>query len=168
MDFSIINPALSLSMTPLVIGQRQKSSVFLGFSLVITRYSGFHWLAFRSHECSTFTEKDRNKLNYRTDRSGPNHRIGPGCAGRAYLHYLVIQTYSVFFLSLCVSTSKYILTSKTSLDNTVQSLCIGTDWSQQTVQTEIRLQSDQGLCCLPFHQHLLDALMQCYIKLFYL
>ena len=50
-------------------------------------------------------------------------------------------------------------------------LCIGTDRSQQTVQTKIRLllkkQSDQGLCCLPFHQHLLDALMQCYIKLFY-
>ena len=55
--------------------------------------------------------------------------------------------------------------------STVQILCIGTDRSQQTVQTKIRLllkkQSDQGLCCLPFHQHLLDALMQCYIKLFY-
>ena len=53
---------------------------------------------------------------------------------------------------------------------TVQILCIGTDRSQQTVQTKIRLllkkQSDQGLRCLPFHQHLLDALMQCYIKLF--
>ena len=53
----------------------------------------------------------------------------------------------------------------------VQILCIGTDRSQQTVQTKIRLllkkQSDQGLRCLPFHQHLLDALMQCYIKLFY-
>ena len=44
----------------------------------------------------------------------------------------------------------------------LQILCIGTDRSQQTVQTKIRLllkkQSDQGLCCLPFHQHLLDAL----------
>ena len=54
--------------------------------------------------------------------------------------------------------------------NTVQILCIGTDRSQQTVQTKIRLllkkQSDQGLRCLPFHQHLLDALMECYIKLF--
>ena len=44
---------------------------------------------------------------------------------------------------------------------TVQILCIGTDRSQQTVQTKIRLllkkQSDQGLHCLPFHQHLLDA-----------
>ena len=52
-----------------------------------------------------------------------------------------------------------------------QILCIGTDRSQQTVQTKIRLllkkQSDQGLRCLPFHQHRLDALMQCYIKLFY-
>ena len=55
--------------------------------------------------------------------------------------------------------------------STVQILCIGTDRSQQTVQTKIRLllkkQSDQGLRCLPFHQHLLDALMQCYMKLFY-
>ena len=54
---------------------------------------------------------------------------------------------------------------------TVQILCIGTDRSQQTVQTKIRLllkkQSDQGLRCLPFQQHLLDALMQCYIKLFF-
>ena len=54
---------------------------------------------------------------------------------------------------------------------TVQILCIGTDRSRQTVQTKIRLllkkQSDQGLRCLPFHQHLLDASMQCYIKLFY-
>ena len=41
---------------------------------------------------------------------------------------------------------------------TVQILCIGTDRSRQTVQTKIRLllkkQSDQGLRCLPFHQHL--------------
>ena len=29
---------------------------------------------------STFTEKDRNELNY---RSRPNHQIGPGCAGHA-------------------------------------------------------------------------------------
>ena len=52
---------------------------------------------------------------------------------------------------------------------TVQILCIGTDRSQQTVQTKIRLllkkQSDQGLRCLPFHQHLLGALMQCYINI---
>ena len=50
---------------------------------------------------------------------------------------------------------------------TVKILCIGTDRSHQTVQTKIRLllkkQSDQGLRCLPFHQHFLDALMQCSI-----
>ena len=55
--------------------------------------------------------------------------------------------------------------------DTVQILCFGTDRSQQTVETKIRLllkkQSDQGLRCLSFHQHLLDALIQCYIKLFY-
>ena len=38
----------------------------------------FTWSAFRENGGSTFTEKD--KLNY---RSRPNHRIGPGCAGRA-------------------------------------------------------------------------------------
>ena len=57
------------------------------------------------------------------------------------------------------------------MPSTVQILCIGTDRSDQTVQTKIRLllkkQSDQGLHCLPFHPHLLDALMQCYVKLFY-
>ena len=55
--------------------------------------------------------------------------------------------------------------------HTVHILCIGTDRSRQTVQTKIRLllkkQSDEGLGSLPFHQHLLDALMQCYVKLFY-
>ena len=75
-------------------------------------------------------------------------------------------------LSLIIS--KYSLLSRaprpTSMINTctVQILCIGTDRSQQTVQTKIRLllkkQFDQGLCCLPLHQLLLDALMQCYIK----
>ena len=64
-----------------------------------------------------------------------------------------------------------VLGASTHFCITVQILCIGTDRSQQTVQTKISLllkkQSDQGLCCLLFHQHLLDALMQCYIKLFY-
>ena len=45
---------------------------------------------------------------------------------------------------------------------TVQILCIGTDRSQQTVQTMIRLllkkQSDQGLRCLPFLQHPLGCI----------
>ena len=48
---------------------------------------------------------------------------------------------------------------------TIQILCIGTDRSQQTVQTKIRLllkkQSHQGLRGLPFHQHLLDAFDLC-------
>ena len=41
-----------------------KSSNFLGFSLVTTRWSGFHWSEFRNHEGGIVTEKDRNKLNY--------------------------------------------------------------------------------------------------------
>ena len=81
MDRSIISPALSLLMKHLVIGQRQKAPNF----------SAFHWsphgsLVSFGQQCnlerSIFTEKDQNKLNY---RSGPNHRIGPDCAGRAQL-----------------------------------------------------------------------------------
>ena len=50
---------------------------------------------------------------------------------------------------------------------TVKVLSIGTDRSEQTVQTQNTLllgsleQSDQGLHCLLFHPHLLDAFWQC-------
>ena len=75
----------------------------------------------------------------------------------------MLKAFSVNFISRHVSD--------TSEKGTVQIICIGTDRYQQTVQTKIRLllkkQSDQGLRCLPFHQHLLDTSMQCYIKLFY-
>ena len=61
-----MNPALSLLMKHLVIGQRQKSSLisrlFIGHHTVV-------WFplvsAFRNYEGSTFIEKDRNKPNYR-------------------------------------------------------------------------------------------------------
>ena len=74
-------------------------------------------------------------------------------------------------LKPAATQENYIVLGFRSKPVTVQILCIGTGRSQQTVQTKIRLllkkQSDQGLRCLPFHQHLLDALMQCFIKLFY-
>ena len=54
-------------------------------------------------------------------------------------------------------------------ENTVIILNIGTDRSEQTVQTQIRLllmeQSDQGLLCLLFCLHLLNTILQCKIKL---
>ena len=59
---SINNPALWLLMKHLV-----------------TRLSGFHWSAFRDQEGRTFTEKDRNKLNY---QSGPNHHLLQLCTVR--------------------------------------------------------------------------------------
>ena len=43
-------------------------SLFLGISLVTALKSSFHCSAFCNHEGSTFTEKDRNKLN----QSEPN------------------------------------------------------------------------------------------------
>ena len=69
MECSISNTALSLLMKHLVIGQRSKAPNF----------SAFHWSPhcslvsigpdFCNKEGRTFTEKDRNKLNYRI---GPN------------------------------------------------------------------------------------------------
>ena len=71
----MINPALSLLTKHLVIGQRQKAPNF----------SAFHWSphgslvsicsAFRNHEGNTFTEKDRNKLNYRIGPRASNHQL---------------------------------------------------------------------------------------------
>ena len=55
---------------------------------------------------------------------------------------------------------------------TVIILNIGTDRSEQTVQTQIRLllmeQSDQGLLCLLFCLHLLNTILHCKIQLFHL
>ena len=85
------------------------------------------------------------------------------------MKFFGICTDEEYAVSRCFA--KEVSTVQSLYCTTVQILCIGTDRSQQTVQIKIRLllkkQSDQGLCCLPFHQHLLGALMQCYIELFY-
>ena len=60
----------------------QASSITFDEKSKAHNFSAFHWSAFRNHEGGTVTEKNRHKLNY---RSGPNYRIGPGCAGRAWL-----------------------------------------------------------------------------------
>ena len=83
MEFSIINPALSLLMKYLVIGQHQKASSF----------SAFHWSPYGSlvsigkHFVTTrvvhLPKRTERGLITESGRSGPNHRIGPGCAGRA-------------------------------------------------------------------------------------
>ena len=56
--------------------------------------------------------------------------------------------------------------------STVIILNIGTDRSEQTVQTQIRLllmeQSDHGLLCLLFCLHLLNTKLHCKIHLFQL
>ena len=77
MECSIIHPVLSLLMKHLFIGQHQKAPNF----------SAFHWLphgslvsAVHSHKGSTFTE---SSLITKSDRSGPNYQIEPGCVGRA-------------------------------------------------------------------------------------
>ena len=61
----------------LVIGQRQNAPNFSVFHWSPHgSLNGFHWSAFHNHEgtCNIFTEKGR---------SGPKHRMGPGCASCA-------------------------------------------------------------------------------------
>ena len=80
---SIIKPTLSLLMKHLVICQRQKAS----------NVSAFHWsphsslVAIGQHFVTTrvihLPKRTETSLITESDRSGPNFRIGPGCAGRA-------------------------------------------------------------------------------------
>ena len=83
MECSIINPTLSHLMKYLVIGQRQKAPNFSPFhwsphgSLVSI---GQHFIPTREVHLPTKTE---TSLITELDRNRPNHRIGPGCAGRA-------------------------------------------------------------------------------------
>ena len=83
MECTIINPALSLLLKHLVIGQRQKTSNF----------SAFHWsprsslVSVGQHFVTTrvvhLPKRTETSFIIDSDRSGPSHRIGPGCAGRA-------------------------------------------------------------------------------------
>ena len=87
-ESSIIDPALSLLMKNLVTGQRQK----------VPSFSAFHWsphgcLTFRSRESSTFTEKDRNKLNFRI---GPKRTYSPNRTRLCGLPFKIIHKLTFF------------------------------------------------------------------------
>ena len=83
MERSFINPALLLLMKHLVIGQRQK----------VPNFSTFHWsqndsvVFIGQHFVTTrvlnLPKRSETSLITESDRSGPNHRIEPGSAGRA-------------------------------------------------------------------------------------
>ena len=83
MECTIINPALSLLMKCLVIGQRQKAPNFAALhwsshgSLVSI---GEYFVAMRGIHLPKRTE---TSLITESERSGPFHRIGPDCVGRA-------------------------------------------------------------------------------------
>ena len=64
MGCSIIIPALSLLIKHLVIDQRKRAPNFSAFHWSPHGSLVFYWSAFRKHEGSAFTEKNRNKLNY--------------------------------------------------------------------------------------------------------
>ena len=92
---------------------------------------------------------------------------------RKNLSYLTFSTCSTI---PSVDIVRYAIPRAKDLDirlgNTVIILNIGTDRSEQTVQTQIRLllmeQSDQGLLCLLFCLHLLNTILHCKIRLFQL
>ena len=81
---SIIQLALSILIVKhLVIGQRQKAPNFWAFHLsphgrIVS--IGQHFVTTRVVHLPKRTE---TSLITESDRSGPYHRIGPGCAGRA-------------------------------------------------------------------------------------
>ena len=83
MECSINNPALSLLMKHLVIGQRQKAPIFSAFhwsshgSLVSI---GQHFVTTRVAQLPIRTERS---LITESDRSRPYNRIRPGCLGRS-------------------------------------------------------------------------------------
>ena len=80
---SIIQLALSILMKHLVIGQRQKDP----------NLSAFHWSPhgrmvsigqnFVTSRVVHLPKRTETNLITESNRSGPNHRIGPGCADRA-------------------------------------------------------------------------------------
>ena len=82
MECSIINPALSLVMRHLVNSQHQKAP----------RFSAFHWsphgslVSIDQHFFTTrvvhLPKRTEASLITESNQSRPNHRIGPGCAGR--------------------------------------------------------------------------------------
>ena len=81
MECSIINPALSLLMKHLVISLRQKAPIFSAFhrSPHGGRVSiGQHFVTTRVVHLPKRTE---TSLIIESDRSGPNHRIGPRLCG---------------------------------------------------------------------------------------
>ena len=83
MECSIINPALSFLMKHPVIGERQKAP---NFSICYWSPHG-SLVSIGQHFVTTrvvhLPKRTETSLITDSDRSGPNHRIGPGCAGRA-------------------------------------------------------------------------------------
>ena len=89
----------------------------------------------------------------------------------------ILKTLSTAFISLsydlvAITYGKVGECTFAARPYTVIILNIGTDRSEQTVQTQIRLllmeQSDQGLLCLLFCLHLLNTILHCKIQLFQL
>ena len=83
MEWPIINPALSLLMKHLVIGQRQKAPNFSAFHLSPHGKLVSIGQYFVTMRVVYLPKKTETSLITEPDRNGPNHRIGSGCAGRA-------------------------------------------------------------------------------------
>ena len=83
MERSIINPALSVLLKHVVIAISSQKA---------PNFSAFHWsphgslVSIGQHFIITrvvhLPKRIKTSLIAESDRSEPNHRIGPGCAGR--------------------------------------------------------------------------------------
>ena len=83
MESTIINPALSLLMKHLVIGQRQKAHSFSAFHLSPHGSLVSIGQQFPTTRVVHLPKRTETSLITESDRSGSNHRMGSGCAGRA-------------------------------------------------------------------------------------
>ena len=97
MEYSISNPALSLLMKHLVIGQRQKPPNF----------SAFHWSSHGSlvsigqnfviTRVVHLPKRTETRLITESDQRGPNHQLMQLCTARTAWSDSVIKLVSVLF-----------------------------------------------------------------------
>ena len=87
MECSIINPALLLLMKHLVIGQRQKAPNFLAFHCPPQGSLVSIGQQFMTTRVMHLSKRTKTSLITKSDQSGPNRRIGPGCAAIAVFSF---------------------------------------------------------------------------------
>ena len=123
-------------------------------------------LVWASSEGSGETARMRRLAWTFAARIGEKYQIRLSQSIWSNLYYVQIKIKEKFHFKCCIViyySSGELVKIYSSLSSTVMILIFRTARSGQTVQTQIRLlleeESDQGIHCLPFHQHYLDTLL---------